>query len=442
MDRLSNILFFGALLFLAGCTSLIESDPSVTFESNVLRPKISFKTTDSIAVYIQYWKSGPQGKQKSIVSTGFKHDIYLLNLTGETDYSYTIHTFDGKNKSNRFQFKTEKVPEDIFDVKKEKIDPTVFQGYILIRNFGLVGADIIVNNEGDVVWYHNYNREVRRQFSWTDRNTVLSGVDTAHVVEIDLFGNEVIDIDLDKAEHPLFMHHEILYDKEGAIVTLFTDSTLVNTNTKIGKRYAYTDGIVKLSGDGELLWKWNVAGDLNLAEGLKRVKTAKGRISHSNSLTIDEDGNYLISFRDFEQIWKIDAKSGEVKWKLGKGGDIEMDTIAYFIGQHSLYVENGRLIVFDNGHPRFRPYSRILAFRIDEVNKKAKAELIVDIPKELTSYRMGSAYQIGNDKFLVCTSTRPMTLSVINTNGEILWKIGGSQSSYRAYFIENPFTVN
>ena len=116
-----------------------------------------------------------------------------------------------------------------------------------------------------------------------------------------------------------------------------------------------------------------------------------------------------------------------------------MDTSAYFIGQHSINFSNDQLIVFDNGHPRFRDFSRILMFSIDEKTRKAKTEVSIDLPKEITSYRMGSAYRIADNRYLVCTSVKTMSLSVVNEKGEILWKIGGNQNSFRAYYIENPF---
>ncbi|MDH4057183.1 MAG: aryl-sulfate sulfotransferase [Cyclobacteriaceae bacterium] len=443
MNKVISIFIFWSLLILSGCSSIVEGDPSATFEENVLRPKISFSTLDSISVYVQYWKKGSQKIQKSTVSTGIKHDILLLNLTGEAEYEYRIHSIEGDRKSKVFQFKTEKIPEDIFIVNKEKIDTTAFNGYILIRKFIGNGADVILNNEGDVVWYYDYGREVRRQFTWTNHNTILSAIDTSHVVEIDRYGNQLLSLDLQKTENPLFSHHEILYDKEGALITLVTDSLLVNPNSKEEERYAYTDGIVKLSVEGVPLWTWNVAEHINLSERIKLLrKGVKGRISHSNSLTIDKDGNYLISFRDFAQVWKIDSKSGDVIWKLGEGGDLKMDSSAYFISQHSIYYDNDRLVIFDNGNPRIRDYSRILGFIIDEGSGVAKTEFVIDLPKEIASYRMGSGYQVGNDRFLVCTSTRSMTLSIVNTKGEILWKVGGSQNSFRAYFIKNPFVIN
>lgn len=71
---------------------------------------------------------------------------------------------------------------------------------------------------------------------------------------------------------------------------------------------------------------------------------------HINGLCFDRDDNYLLSAPIEDQIWKVDAKSGELVWRFGRDGDFRMDTTAYFSFQHSPYImENGDLMLFDNG---------------------------------------------------------------------------------------------
>ena len=72
---------------------------------------------------------------------------------------------------------------------------------------------------------------------------------------------------------------------------------------------------------------------------------------HINGLCFDRDDNYLLSAPIEDQIWKVDAKSGELVWRFGRDGDFRMDTTAYFSFQHSPYImENGDLMLFDNGY--------------------------------------------------------------------------------------------
>jgi hypothetical protein len=63
----------------------------------------------------------------------------------------------------------------------------------------------------------------------------------------------------------------------------------------------------------------------------------------------------------------------------------------------------------------------------------------VDLPIDLSAYRMGSAEQIEPGKYLVCTVRRGGVISVVNNSGEVIWKIILNNPSYRAYYIDNPF---
>jgi len=48
------------------------------------------------------------------------------------------------------------------------------------------------------------------------------------------------------------------------------------------------------------------------------------RPTTAGSLNFDKDSNYIISFYNNGQIWKVDAHTGKVIWKFGKGGTIAM----------------------------------------------------------------------------------------------------------------------
>lgn len=424
-----------SFLMLGGCAGFVKEDPVLTInDGNVLRPQVTFSTHDSLSVFIEYWREGSSFVQKSKISNGRNHRLNLLNLSEKSSYNYAIHSVADGKRSRLFSFKTGEIPESIFQVTKELIDTTVFSGYLLIRKFGNDGADIIINNSGDIVWYHQYQSEIRRQFTWTQQNTILSGLDTARIAELNLFGDRLLDLDLSVSEHPLFLHHEILNLGNDQFVSLITDSIQIDND-----RFAYTDGIARFSKDGTILWKWSVSDHIDLKKATKSIIGKRGRVSHSNSLAVDRDNGYLVSFRDFAQVWKVNSTAGSVEWKLGRGGTLKMDTALYFIGQHSISKIGNTLVIFDNGHPRLRPFSRIVGFVIDEKNGEAVTNIVINLPKEITSYRMGSAYPVGNGNFLVCTSTKPLLLSVVNKEGKIVWQIRGNQNSYRAYYIENPF---
>jgi arylsulfate sulfotransferase len=436
-------IFLVLICLLQGCNEI--SEPAVTLhESNVLLPKISFTSDGSKNVVVEYWPaSNKQAKQQSQASMGPKHDVILYNVTPATKYNYLIKDAGGQSASAIYEFTTGELPQEIIKIKRATIDSTVFDGYILMRKFASPAADIILNNKGDVVWYNKYDTAVGRAFFWTKQNSILSTYDTSRMLDITLSGERTLDIDVRERLPDLNIHHEILYDKSGNIITITTDCLPEGQDRIKSLKGAAVcgDGIIRLKPDGTVDWKWSIldAGDSNIPKDLK----LRGRepIGHANAIAISEDGNYLVSMRDFSQIWKINAQTGAVMWKLGKDGDFTMPEESYFLRQHSIHINpTGDLMMFDNGEKKERPLSRIVSFKLDEEKMQAIPNVIIQLPKDLSSPKMCSAYSIEDDKFLVCTSRDNVSIAVVNKQGETLWRINADESSYRAYYIQNPFS--
>jgi hypothetical protein len=190
---------------------------------------------------------------------------------------------------------------------------------------------------------------------------------------------------------------------------------------------------------GKILWKWNLldAHDPNDFRDTVNLRDVWG---HANAMVIDKDGNYLVSFRDFSQVWKIDSRTGKVIWRLGKGGDFKMPSEAWFLRQHSInWTKDGDLIMFDNGNKKIRPQSRVLVLKLDQQKMTADVVDLIDLPRAYTSYRMGSAQKIDDNDFLVCVTRKDATLLIMDKNGLVKWKAVGDHASYRAELIQNPF---
>lgn len=433
-----------AILFIAGCSVREQFDPQVSFmHNNALLPTVSFSSDDSSNYIIKYW---PEGKMDRVLqsgrSLGTSHSIVLTNVTPSTTYQYLIINQVTQHTSDTLFFQTNELPFDIVTLKKRKIASDVFDGYVLIRKWAPIGSDVIINSEGDIVWYHLYDTAVRRPFTWTRQNSVLSLYDSARIVEYDLMGNKLLDLNMEDNETPNMLHHDLLYNANGDIVTLTHDSVKMDLR-KVGlgaNEYVRADGLIVIGKDGEVKWKWNLLDVYDPLDYPKRKIDLKQSVGHANSLAIDKDGNYIISFRDFSQLWKINAKDGSVIWKLGEDGDFKMNRSDYFIRQHAIHFNPmGELMMFDNGDRKLRPNSRVLSLTIDEKSKEARASLAIPLSLELSADKMCSAEMIQMGKYLICTSKKNGTITVVNDAGEQLWRVDLTSPSYRAYYLPNPF---
>jgi len=163
---------------------------------------------------------------------------------------------------------------------------------------------------------------------------------------------------------------------------------------------------------------------------------------HANALNIMDDGNYIISFLKFDQIWKINSTTGELMWKLGLDGNFNMFEEDIFYKQHASHqATDGGLIIFDNGEPNKRPRSRLIKFNLNEEDLEASASLSVFLPDSLYSFKQGSAYEIENDKILFCIATNKR-IAITDLTGKVLWQVISSNNYYRAEFIPESLFID
>jgi arylsulfate sulfotransferase len=441
MKNLFIVIFFLLFIF-AACRDI--GDTSVTYhQNNLLLPVITFTSDKDINAIVEYWPSANTSSvQQSKESVGPDHSVILYNILPGTTYNYQIRDVEDGSLSDVNEFTTAQLPDAVIKIKKATIDSTAFDGFILMRKFSSPAADILLNNNGDVVWYNQYDTAVGRAFFWTNRKTILSTYDTSRILETKLSGGKLLDMDVRSRFPELNIHHDILYDKDGNIVTISTNC-LPEGQDKIKSLKGIAvcgDGIIRLKPEGTIDWKWSILDDpdLKLPDNVKL--RGKEAIGHANAIAIAQDGNYLISMRDFSQIWKINSQTGKLMWKLGKNGDFKMPKGSYFLRQHSVHVNSsGDIMMFDNGEKSERPLSRIVSFKLDEEKMEAIPQIMITLPKDLSSPKMCSAYNITDDKFLVCTSRDNASISVVDKSGATLWRINTNESSYRAYYVPNPF---
>ena len=446
MKKILILFSFVALTWLSAC-SPFSGDPDISFhEDNILMPKIRFSVGAGMQSWVEFWPDSKPGLIRSTPPDSAQdQEVLLMNLTQETRYRFRLlalkHGTTDTLRSRVFDFMTGTIPGKVFSVRKDAVDTTAFSGYILLRRFYVSGADALVNNKGEIVWYHLYDTAIRRPISYTSQGTFLSIYDSAVIRETDISGKTLLDIDMEKLGQPERFHHEVIYDGEGNILSLSVDSAKRDLRRFGGKKdqFLRADGIVKMNKQGKILWKWSLLDDHDPNQFPDSVNI-RDIWGHANAMVLDKDGNYLVSFRDFSQVWKIDATSGKVIWKLGKGGDFKMPKEAWFIRQHTIsWTKDGDLIMFDNGERRVRPNSRVVVLRLDQGKKEASIVNLITLPLGYSSYRMGSAQKLNDTDFLVCVTRKNATLLIVDKDGNIKWKAVADHASYRAEMILNPF---
>jgi hypothetical protein len=134
---------------------------------------------------------------------------------------------------------------------------------------------------------------------------------------------------------------------------------------------------------GEIYFIWDGFDHFNITDATSDVDLTPKTINfqHLNSISIDNDGNYVISSRLMDEVTKINKNTGEIIWRFGgkecKNNQFTFlnDTIEGFWGfshQHSANVlPNGNILLFDNGNLKPEQYSRAVEYNLNLQNMTA-----------------------------------------------------------------------
>lgn len=454
------------LLTLASCSKnqIISNINIGTHGNNELKIQIDVTTNDQAQVYAEYWsdKEGNQNKMTSPISnSGLKHSLVLCNIIPETGYSFQLVTVQGGNKqtSKVYNFKSRKLPEWLqkqfkANCPKPELLPENFKkGFLLLAKRETPGTAYIVDYKGNLRWYHTLEGTGFKVVHFTKDQTILSILGTndeptsygSEILEINLQGDTLTHIKKGEGDLKQVLHHEIIKKSANEIVALTVEQKIIDLTSIGGKKQDTIngDGIIILDKKGKQLWKWSVFDDLDPFKDKNLLKTKKDW-THANSLSYDADGNFLISFYNNGQIWKINSKTGKVIWKLGKGGTMKMASDTNFSQAHAAHIDQeGSLLFFDNGVDIKQ--SSVFALKVDETSNSVKLDFHIKLPKDIYNDRMGSAYMINKDLFLVCCSKRHITV-LTNKKGVLLWALESEIPPYRTIFIPEqklkPFLLN
>jgi hypothetical protein len=322
--------------------------------------------------------------------------------------------------------------------------PNVFKnGFVMIHRREAPGIIVVLNAQGNIVWHHQAKNEGYKVVNYTPGKTFLcimgaKDYETSYgstILELSNSGDTLLFLKKGQNDFQQTIHHDVLLNPKKQIVTLCVENKILDLRSRGGleKDTVKGDGILVLDRTGNKVWKWTVFDELGPLQDLNILKNKKDWM-HANSLSFDKDGNYLVSFYNNGQIWKIDVNTGKVIWKLGKGGDFEMPGRANFNQAHAVHInDRGWMMFFDNGTEN--RLSRSVALKLNEDSKKS--EVVVDtwLPPQFFSDRMGSSYLVGDTSLLLCAS-KQKTVVLTNFKGSFLWQLTSSGiTSYRAQFI-------
>ena len=264
------------------------------------------------------------------------------------------------------------------------IDSSLNPAWVI--NSGHLGLDLKV--QGDVLSYFDYQNR-----AWILLNKYMNEIDTLKCT--DGYYTDFHDMKLlQNGGYILQAFDSItvdlsIYDPEGN-----TNATVVNLI------------IQEFDSNKNLIFQWSAWDHLDFAS-YNFIDFQANFIHwiHGNSIHVDLDSNLIISNRRSSELIKIDRVYGQVIWILGGPNNqfsILNDEYNGFSRQHDVTsLENGNLLLFDNGNDHDPPISRAVEYELDEIEMTANLVWEFSHPENYVGLAMGSAQRLQNDNTLI-----------------------------------------
>jgi len=317
------------------------------------------------------------------------HEVWLYLMEETSDYQWRARPRDDQATFLQDEVVTGELPDGA------QIVPTVTgvstSPYFLLNSPCSVGGyAIIVNSQGVVLWYHDYEQPVGASIidgvNYTEDGTIMAMMDD-HVIEVDLMGQELFHTErnIDYFENA---HHD-MFRRNGITYILYNETILYNDDNYI------MDGMYVFDENEVLLHDWK------LFDHFQPTRPALGQFgaedySHANAVWADDNGDIFFNMRHLSAIAKIvgdpyDANFGDILWRISGdptetdfGMDFTMTSTAGGFGdfrqQHNPHLlSDGRIALFDNRMSALE-MSRVLVMSIDENAMTLNIDEAYDVP--------------------------------------------------------------
>ena len=195
---------------------------------------------------------------------------------------------------------------------------------------------------------------------------------------------------------------------------------------------------------GAVLFEWHALGTIPLAESIRTAPKQRGQPHdpfHLNAVTLDRDGNFIVSARHTSTIYKLDRDTGEILWRLGgKRSDYKLGPGAEFHLQHDARRrDDGAITLFDNvaeDLPARGRRSRGLALKLDDKAKTATVAQEFEHPGTVLSGTQGSMQSLDDGGAFVGWGGMQPWMTEFGADAAPDWDarfLAPKVESYRAY---------
>ena len=395
------------------------------------------------------------GEKYQIKDKSKEHTIPIYYLLSNSNNTIEIRT----NKENAsFKIKTDKLPEGYNKLNVSVNKNTTDKGkYFQISPDGV--SNVAYNYDGDVVWYlegqYYGDMQILNNGHFIVNNGISNNVmgQATGIVEMDLLGKIYKEYLIDGG-----VHHEVEELKNGDIL-------VASSNPNSSRIFDYIYIIDKEGNTKKTIDLYEIVKKVDSEFALSLPETW----AWMNSAYLNGD-ELIISLRHRSSVMSINYNTSEINWIFGKKSNWSSNFDKYLLnsldnvytqGQHTAYIEDGKLVVFDNGYSAelyedslctdlVDNYSSVKVFNLNNGNINLDTEYKTD--KRMFSYALSSVYTLDNGNKLInfgwefpessyqdelCSTLTNTNLSSriveVDKNYNIVFDGSSDSGKYRAY---------
>lgn len=249
-----------------------------------------------------------------------------------------------------------------------------------------------------------------------------------------------------------FDFHELTVLEDGSYYVLGDENVHIDLSEIVpgGNSNAtlYTQNIYHMDKYDSVIWSWSSIEHYDVTDADKDVNLKQPSIdwTHCNSIKVDYDGNLLLSTRNFDEVTKINSKTGEIIWRLGgRRNQFKFinDTLR-FSRQHDVKRDSaGHLILFNNGVGFNPQHSSLVEYSLDE--DSLTATLIRRFSRNGSVYSSirGGVQGLSNGNHLIdWGQSDDPAVTEINQDNQIVYEIRFPNGGHRYRSFRFPWKTN
>jgi len=366
-----------------------------------------------------------------------QHEMTVFLLTPQTDYIWSANSGPDVATGG---FTTGPLPAAV-DLRATVTGSGTTDSIVIPFQCGAPGHLVAINERGDVEWYQDMTQELGEDLNSLSvtgfdatTESAIALLHHSHITEFDWRGRPLGSASLG-TDYDLPTHHSV-YRRDGKRFVLNAEA------------YPLVDGTYLLDGVYIFDTAWSVLGSWSLRDLLTPSGGGMpggywgaefpGAIdfSHSNSIYVDEQGDWILSMRGLHTVIKVrgdlDAPDfGALMWSLSStawspfGTDYLVTSAGGitakldFSDQHHAHFEDdGGLWVFDNRG--FGEHSRGIRMSLDDTFAVADIDRSLDLPERCSV--QSSVYRLPNEHALLTCATSQTLYEFDTTSPDPIWQ--------------------